>query len=262
MNFPIATRIGRVPNLRIGLGGEGGGLSSVSIDGTSGKYAPNSAIEWAAFLPGVGSAMAMPDHLWRLQETAGNLADSIGSKTLSVSSSVLNKAIAGWSRVAVGGPGSATNTSFLNGSMVDTSTTSFAVFTYARFDTPGASVRSFITYATPAMQLPATTNKVRLREGGSLVDSANAHNSTVHPFLFVFNVTAQTVMLYTDLEKMSVTWSASSGSGLQCFTSTTVDVGVNDFLYMSAWDGPNAETATTAEAKKFITGLGYTPPWS
>jgi hypothetical protein len=256
-----------VRSLRIGLRiGEGIGLSQGSgstytTDATSGKATPSSAAEWTAFLSSISSALSAPQHLWLMQEPSVAAADSIGSKTLTVSNVLFGKPIAGWARMAIGGPEALIASSLSNASMVSTGTSSFMVLVYARFDPSPAVLRAMITYGTPVVQTPALTNKVRLREGGSLVDSSGAHNATVHPFLFAFNVTASTVRLYTDLEKLSVTYSTSTGSSLTLTTSLVSDITATDFLYGAAWDGVAGEI-NDAEAKKLITGLGYSPPWT
>jgi hypothetical protein len=251
--------------LEVGLDPTCGGSGPPPVftsDATSGKATPISSAEWTALLAVAGSSVIAPSHLWLLQEASGTAADVYGLKPLTATNVAYQKPIAGWSRLAIGGPGTAIASSLTNATMVDTSTTSFAVLAYVRFDPSPTVVRAMITYGTPTVQEPAATNKVRLREGGSLIDSTNNHNGTVHPFLFVFNVTAQTVRLYTDLEKLSVTWSSSAGSVLTLTGSIATDATFTDFLYAAAWDGVAAEAITDVEAKKIITTLGYSPPWS
>jgi len=239
-----------------------GGIPGVTRDGTSNVYTPNTAGEMTAFSTAIGTSIPAANHLWRLQEAAGNPADTIGAKTMTASGVAYQKSIVGWTRKAIGGPGTATNTNFFNAAMVDTATTSFAVLMLAQFANPTGGLRSFLSYGVPALQCPMSTAKIRLREGASITDSSSNHDGAVRPFFIVFNVTASSLKLYTDLEKLSVTFSASSGTTLQAFTSTTVDTGSNDFLWMAAWDGAAAETVTDAQAKTYITGMGYSPPWS
>lgn len=238
------------------------GGAQFSVDGTSGKPVPDNAGEWSNFLTSFSSVLSVPQHLWKFQESSGNNLDSVGSGNLTVTNSSYQKVIAGWSRFAMGGPGTAVTGTLRNLAMANTATTSYLIFAFGRFDTPTASLGAFVSYGSPTVQLPAITNKVRLREGGNLLDSTNNHNSTVHPFLLSYNISNSTVKLYTDLEKISITFTTSVGTSLSFATANTGDTGSRDFLYAASWEGAAAEVITDAEAKKLITAFGFSPPWS
>lgn len=237
------------------------GTPAFSTDSTSGKAVPTNSTEWLSFLALAGSLIPPPQHVWQMQEVSGTLADSIGTNVLTVSNATYNKTITGWTRKAVGGNGAAVTGQVRNLAMADTATTSVLVLIYAQYVVSPTALRSLLLYGTPTLQIPAVTQKVRLREGAALLDSTLAHDATIHPFLFAFNVTNSTCKVYTDLEKLSIAYSASVGTALTLSTSSTSDTSITDFVYGAAWEGINAET-TDAEAKKLITALGYSPPWT
>lgn len=230
----------------------------VSADATSGKLVPASAAEWVAFNALNGISLLAPTNLYLCQEASGNPADSIGVATLTATGVTYAKAISGWSRTALSGTGSA-NATLTNASFNNSATSSFMVLMYLQFDAATVGTRSLFAQGNPLLQIPDT--KIRLREGGSLASTVNAHNGAVHPIVVAFNITASTIKLYSDLEKLAITYSASTGSSITFNPSTTADPGVSDILYVAAWTGAAAET-TDAEIKKLITGLGYSPSWS
>jgi hypothetical protein len=251
--------------IRVGIGSglsAGDPRSGVTQDATSLIYTPNTAAEWTTFLAAISSSLAAPDHLWRLQEASGHPADSIGSKTLTATTAGnapgYQRAITGWTRKAIGGPGSvAANLS--NTAMVNTATTSFIVFLLARSATATVALRSVCSYGSPAIQQPMSA-KTRFRLGASITDSTLDHaGATVHPYLFAHNVTGSTCKLYSDLEKITATFGASVGSTMTLTGSTAAEPSAADFLYACAWD---AATITDAEAKGLIRGLGYAPTWT
>lgn len=229
---------------------------SFTTDATSGKVVPASTSEWSSLLSAQGiGTLSAPTHIWKMQEASGNVLDSGASTNLTTSNVLYQKAVTGWSRKAIGGTGSSAGT--ITGALVNTGTTSFVLLTYARFDTATLALRNFVSYGTPVLQLP--DNHIRLREGAALASTVNDHSTTVHPLLLCYNITASTLKLYTDLEKLAITFSVASGTTFQLTTSSATDPGFSDFLYSAAWDG--GET-TDADAKKLITGLGYSPSWT
>ncbi len=242
-------------------------IPGVTRDSTSRVYTPGSFAEWETFLAALGDEapdLPPPEHLWLLQEASGNPVDTIGGKTLTATGGgnapAYQRTIPGWSRKAIGGPGIAANSSLSNTLMVNTATTSFLVLLLAR-SAPATVLRSICAYGTPAIQQPVS-NKTRFRLGASIVDSTNDHaGATVHPYLFAFSVSISTCKLYTDLEKITLTFSASAGSVLTLQCASASDATAADFLYAAAWDASSGDTIDS-EAKKLITGLGFNPPWS
>lgn len=230
----------------------------VTADGTSGKLVPANSTEWSNFLANNSIALGVPQHLYSFQEASGNALDGIGSTNLTATAITYSKPVTGWSRVAMSGTGSA-NSNLTNATYLDTAANSFLVFMYLRYDAVTVATRGLVTFGSPLLQIP--DNKIRLREGAALASTVNDHSTTVHPIVMAFNNLNTTIKMYSDLEKLTIAYSASSGSGLTLIPSALADPGVSDLIYMTSWGGASAET-TDAEIKKLITGLGYSPPWS
>jgi hypothetical protein len=236
-----------------------GGAPQFASDAVSGKATPANATEWTAFLASFGSALSAPQHLWLHQEASGNSLDTIGARPFTAASVVYQKPVTGWARLAMSGAASTTS-SLTDSNAVSTNTTSFLWFSYVRTD-PATTLRTLVNYGTTFVQVPDATH-LRLRTGGNTATSTGAYNgSTVHPVLFAYNFTNSTLTMYTDLEKLTVTFLASTGHVNVLAPSTTADTAVSDFLYSASWDGVAGET-TDAEAKKLITAFGYSPPWT
>ncbi len=250
--------------LRSGLRSGVNPIMGVTRDLQSGKYTPDSGDEFRNYLAAIGSTLVVPHHLWRMQVASGNVPDEIGgglgtrnlTATTAGNAPAYRKSITGWSRFAIGGPGAAVASSLANTSMGNTASASFLLFWYGRSDA-ATVLRNLMVYGSPQVQQPASS-KTRLRMGASITDSTNNHAGDVVPYLFAFNITATTIKLYSHLEIVSVTYASSAGSTLTATLSGTGDTTAADLLLMAGWD--NVET-TDAEARKFITGLGYAPSW-
>lgn len=245
-------------------------VNIVNKDSTSGKRFPESLTQWQNWITyqiAIGDSNFIgigPDHLWLMQESSGNPADSIGSKNFTASTGLnspsYQKTIPGWSRKAIGGPGTLINSTLTNTSMVNTATTSFLVMALVRFDTPTVTLRNAMTYGNTSVQEPSSTGKLRLRLGGSLQDTAAVHGgSDVHIVWFTYNISDSLVEMFTDLNRVSVTFSSSTGSTLQLTTSTVADSGSTDFLGVAAWDDTEVSSDTI---KATSIGMGFAPPWS
>src|SRR5206468_3997244 len=74
--------------------------SSVTKDATSMWYVPANSTEWTNLLSGTG--FANPDDSWLMQESSGNLADSIGTRTLTATGTISYQVAAtGWTRKGI-----------------------------------------------------------------------------------------------------------------------------------------------------------------
>ena len=76
--------------------------NGVTRDATSHWFVPQDSTEWTALLEGTG--IPNPTNLWQCQESSGNLADSIGTATLTAHNNggmSYAQSVSGWSRKAV-----------------------------------------------------------------------------------------------------------------------------------------------------------------
>jgi RHS repeat-associated protein len=80
----------------------------VTQDATSNWYVPANSTEWTNLLSGTG--ISNPSQLWLMQESSGNLSDSIGTATLTATGTVsYQQSVTGWSRKAVAPQAGGTN---------------------------------------------------------------------------------------------------------------------------------------------------------
>lgn len=240
-------------------------LSSVSRDPTSNRLVPATSIEWSTTLSVAGNPAPVPNHLWLMQELSGNPVDVIGTglgarnltATTAANAPAYSKVIPGWTRRAIGGAGAAVSSSLSNNTMVDTATTDFMVFMYMQTAPATGGLRNVVTYSTPAIQQPVS-NKVRFRLAAALQDTVADHAGVVRPYLFTYSNVNATCRLYTDLERINLTYSTITGPQLVFQCSNTLDTTGADFLYACAWDGARV---TDAQARALFQVLGYTVPW-
>lgn len=151
------------------------GISGVTRDPTSGWYYPANATEWRTFLDdaSVGlAAKATPTNLWLCQEASGNLADSIGSLTLTAANTpIYQQTITGHARKGVGCVDGTAKT-FANASSVDIATvSSFDLWAIQMpASAPGAN-RPLISHGTAANRshvgITATTGTGRCTSGAN-----------------------------------------------------------------------------------------------
>jgi hypothetical protein len=74
--------------------------NDVTVDSSSGRPVPATSIEWSNLLEGTG--LPTPSSLWLMQETSGNVADSIGTRTGTASSGMTYQVSAsGWTRKGI-----------------------------------------------------------------------------------------------------------------------------------------------------------------
>lgn len=233
------------------------GSGSFTVDGTSGKGIPQTAQEW------VNAGWPSPDYLWLLGNlVSGNCPDQVGGKTLTAAGSVAyQQTIAGWSTKAVGNQGLGTAANFANATMDNLNASSVAFLVYAQFATPttGNDRVFWGAASTNSLQNVSASNVQRLRTGANAANGALAHNGAVHPHLVVFDITNSRNALYSDIEKVSVTFAAQAGATFQWNTGTTDVNFTNQGLLAVGWKGSKAESfSTDATTKARLQALNWT----
>lgn len=232
-----------------------------SVDAASGIGVPNTGAELTdletAHLLAVGAA----HHLYRCQEAPlSNLADSIGSKTLTAGGAPgMQQAVTGWTRLAVGASGLATNQTFNNTAMVNLNASSVATLGYIKYN-QGAAIRQVMFHGAAsgnAMEAPAGTKKGRLRNGANVGGSTLDFGDEVLPFVLLFDRTHQDNVLITPREIIRIGYLSSSGAELRFTVGSAADVTVTaQVLYSLEWEGASAER-TVAEWLALLWALGW-----
>jgi hypothetical protein len=240
--------------------------SAWAIDATSGIAIPQSAGQWSALVASVG--ITGPDHLWLCQEASGNLADSIGTMTLTANASPsYQQSESGWSTKAVQFAQVAAQHFGKTSSGIDPSTTSVLALLYADFTSAPLADRQALTIGVTAVNSGLTvqsTGTLRLRGNGGLANSFTVWTASprVHPFLVLTDITNLRRICYSDVEKWSTVWGTpSSGQnfGIGAFGGGGVSPSAN-ILYVALWAGAHSEF-TDGQARDLLVRLGWTVAW-
>lgn len=267
----VGTRPGTAPGPNgdeIGNGG-GGSFAGVSRDATSLIYVPANASEWTTFRTAGSLSIANPNSLWLCQEAAGNLADSIGAIALTATGGLFQQAVAGWSRKAVGTTDGSSD-KFVAGAGVGPSpatTSQLWLFLMSLPATPAANrVIGGIncpsaTNACRALHLTAT-GLPRNNVVGVNTDGASSISSAVHPVVVHYDRTNSVANLYTRLDKVVGTYSASVTDGDKGLGNAGASTASGRLcLYAAMWSGAAAEVSA-AVVKSLLTTMGFVIPWS
>lgn len=255
-------RTGLRGGLAAGLGADpltptagGGAVGFTTKDATSNIFVPATASEFTS------AGFTAPNNLWLCQEPSGNLVDTIGGKTLTAAGTpAYQQTIAGWARKAVGATGAAANQTFVNATMADTSVTSVAFLLYALINQPvSGGQRCFHGAASGnAFESVAGSKVIRLRNGANAGNGTLDHTTAVHPILVVHDITHSANVIYSEIEKKSITFGAAAGVTFQLQVGLAADTTSNtQVLWMASWNGAAAEFTDTT-AKALLQALAWT----
>lgn len=240
----------------------------VSKDATSGIRVPNSSTEWTDFIAYAGLSVSVPNSLWRCQEASGNLADSIGSLTLTaVNSPGYSGAAAGWTRVGVttadagtarfsaaaaSGPNPTTTSSLWIWYVAVTSAAATRMISHGGGATAPADVSSQVL----------ATLKLRNRCVAVTTDGTATMATTAQPIGILYDRTGARTVSYSLAEKVTGTYSASvtdGNKGIGASTGSTTPAAT--YIYGFMFSGAAAELPD-ATVKSLLTALGFAIPWS
>lgn len=256
-------QIGPHMGATIGQFGAANPMASVTRDATSGIYCPATSSEWTTTLSAAGDAVGGPSALYLCQEASGNLADSIGTFTLTASGTGLTyaQAVSGWARKGVssndGGTGVFTST---DAGLPDLSATSFAALAYFSATTPAAN-RTFagMGTTTTTLGLVQSTGVGRCLSGANSSVGAQVATGQVRPWVLMHNKTASADQLYNDMEKITPTFSATTTGKQFQFGSAAHAPG--SLVYLALFFGAAAERTST-QWKTLLTTLSWSPAFS
>lgn len=245
------------------------GIAGVTRDGSSLIYTPASSSEWTALRTAAGLSVANPNSLWLAQEASGNLADSIGSVTLTASGSpTYQQTVTGWSRKAVAAADGSSDR-FTAGAGVGPNPTTTSQTWLAILAMPAVNASTRVVWGISvdsntngcAMQRVGTTGVARFRVVGVNADSAGSHANQVIVAVVKFDRTGSAAVLYSNLAKVVGTYSASVVDQLKGFGSIAATMEAAKMLYGCMWSGANAEISD-ANIKALLQAMGWSIPWS
>lgn len=234
-------------------------------DGPGGAiFAPASAADYTLL------GVTAPNNLFLCQEASGNLADSIGSLTLTANGTptYAQAMPTGWTRKGVGFTEGA-NQRFITAIATgpDPSATSVMYMAYAVCDNGSpAATRNILTCGTT---LAIEHNSLDRLLGDNVTTTATdsttlpGADALVHPMVLVHDRTNSTFTMYTDEAKTVGTYNATAVDGNKGLGGagaiTTAFHG--KVCYFAIWSGASAELSS-AQVKSRLQALGWTIPWS
>lgn len=219
----------------------------VASDGN--VYLPANSAQWQE------RGIAIPNSWWLMQATSGNIPDVAGVNDLTAVGTLdYSQTVTGWNGSWIGVTETAGERLTLNSANYSPAANSVAGYGIYSFAAVGASLRNFLSLGsvTNPNQLVVglrTNSGLQLACAGTTTNSvstAYTGANTVHPILLVYNRTAGTVVLYTDLEQLSGTYGAtvndvtakgpaSPGAGAAIPAPLKI-------RFSAWWSGANAET--------------------
>lgn len=241
-------------------------LAGVDRDPSSGKYVPSTAGQWATVMAAAG-VPATVGATWLFQEPSGNFADPVGGFTLTPTGTLptYQQPVAGWARLSVLTADNAT-TSFQNtaAGLPDVLTTSCSVLTYSQIANTGAIRARAAMGVGPNFigDCIETSGVASLRiSGDGIANGAVNSTGVVRPTWLKIDRTGSAEVLYNDLEKVPIAFSALPSGKQIRFGSSTNPPGTTNYVYAAALFGANAELSD-AQIKAVLQTLGWTIPWS
>lgn len=238
-------------------------MAGVNSDATSGEYFPSTAGQWDIALAAAGITSGGPSALWLCQEASGNLADSIGSFTLTAAATPnYQQTITGYTRKGIVlDDNTADAFTSADAALPDIASESILILGMIR--TPGSAPAAnraviavggagtrFSTFITSTPRLRATHVSNNADTAGSPCDGA------VHAFALRHNDTGSEADCFLDTEKLSPTWGAtSSGKGI-LIGSGGATAAACGYLYLAMFRSTAAELSDAQIPTLFAT-LGW-----
>jgi hypothetical protein len=271
MSLFAGVRSGLRVGVRSGLNPSDSGIAGVTRDGSNGRYYPASTAESSLLMAAAGLATGNPDSIWNCQEPSGNLADS-GSAGLTLTAFVVGwtyqQTFTGATRRCVRGVDGTANQRFAN-TAAGANPAAVSVLQLMSIDfpaTPPADV-SGIWYVdqgvTVALRMN-TSGNLRIVAGAN-AETVNTYHNTRGLIALRNNVTAGTITLFTELEKLTGTYvlpgaganAAFGGAGGASGPVTSAGYG-----HGMRFTGAPAELSDAQMKTLFQTLTGATIPWT
>ena len=234
-----------------------------SVDSESKKGVPQAIFEWTELMKANGLAKQPPNHLWLMQDTMAPLQDTIGMIALTAQGTpTYNVPMDGWSRAALGIAESGVEQGFIT-NMVGRLDKSYLMLGYvAVASTPGTERALFGLGAGGDHRYVGVTMAPRFKgTGANMMGTVGMVNpmTDVHPVVLKLAPAQMEYVVYTDQEKITVTWKAvTSPDNLLVFGNAGFGGTANArYLYGALWTGPEADFADL-DVKRMLVGLGWT----
>lgn len=234
-------------------------------DATSGKGVPLTQAEVNSALAAAGMSSKTLAHSWGFQDLAsGDIAATVGTNLTTTGTLDPQTARAGWTRKAMRYTATAGERSVLAAGVSPNPGTESVLWIYY-VDFTAAAAANFLVAtnsANPLRQMMTAAGLLRIHVNGVNTDGASDHAAGgVRPIVLLFDRTNSRAMLYSDLEKITGTYSAGVTDGTKGIGMAGASPLAGDVLWMLTFAGANAEWSD-ANVKSFLTALGWSIPWS
>ncbi len=233
------------------------------VDLASGKAVPTNTTEWMDLIAARSLGGAPPSSVWQMQESTGNLADSIGSVTLSpLNLPTYTNVISGWTRVGVGTRDTTQNNGFLSKATGNLNGTSYLLLLYVQVLAPANGDRAIAAIGENAdYRYVGLTSTNRYQANGIGVTPVTGTvdvGTEVRPVLLRVNSTTFQHTVYTDQEKITAAWVSPSGVGNNLVIGNgAFGSAPARYLYGALWSGASAEMSD-ATIKAMLQAMGWT----
>lgn len=266
VGFRTGARVGP----HVGLGPPdvaGDPFAGIARDAASLVYFPENASQWTQFRSAAGLSIDNPDHLHLCQESSGNLADSIGSLTLSaVGTPAYQQNATGYTRkgVRASADGAAGDRfSAAGGVGPNPSTTSILWLIFVVMPATPAATRFFfglnVTSATNSARLGhlVTSGLPRHQHNANNVDGASSLSTVSTTCALLFDRAGSRANAYTAAEKITNVFAATVNDGQKGFANAHLGV----VVYSAIWTGAKAEAVTDGVLRSTIEAMGVPQAW-
>jgi hypothetical protein len=232
-------------------------VQTVTMDATSRILTPATSAEWDQVMRFAGISSGGPSFLWLMQESSGNLADSLSTATLTATGAPsYQQPVAGWSRKGVTfTDGGATVLQRTTAPVLDSATTSQLVIAYG-FASSASVTRTTLQIGNATQQTLKVTTTTYQTISSTTATGAAALGSTARPLALINDVTNSRCAGYNDSDKMVPTYRAAAGATIGLIGNFT-----GGYLYGAAFQGSSAEL-TDAQIKRLLQTLGWTISWT
>lgn len=246
------------------LGVPAGGAPLADIDATSGVYVPSTSEQWTAL------GLVVPDSLWLCQEASGNLTDSIGSLTLTATTTPqYQQDAAGWTRKGVGMTDGAGMRFVAAAAAGPEPTTVSSVWMYLIvLRSEGAAIRlvggpTRVNSGTDSVRVGFSpsggVNRLMATCDGTSAFGAADHVEGSYSIAIRYDHAAGECVAFSNLVKAAVAYSAAVVDGDKGIGGNTSA----DMVCVAAWmySGAKAEAMNNTAIKATLQTLGIPQAW-
>lgn len=188
--------------------------NSWTLDATSGKGIPATSTEWSNVFTSAGLSGSV-SHLWLSQEASGNLADTVGTRTLTATGTLAYlQNVTGWTLKGVKFDDGVAEYVANTGGGTNINTTSTIFYALIDFDglVPAASTRQIALFGSDISLEMLDTEKLRFGFYGGVQTIGNVAMSGVHPVMIQVDHTNSLIRCITDVEVLSVPFATPSAT--------------------------------------------------